>query len=157
MTHPNKDVDESTPPLPIFWQNFFVWLAGFMVFFTLRRIFELSPRPAEISLIELVFFVGVFILGRRQLVTAKKTGKSRWQATVELSSSLVMVLGLLILCRLGVGWLANHFDGGWRLASGILKTDTLWLCCFLLAIYQPATKMRATSLSDKEQPMEAKP
>ena len=157
MPTPNKDVAAATQSLSLFWQNFFVWLAGFLVFLTLVKIFEYIPRPAEISLIEMGFFAGVFTLCTRHFAAAKSTGQSKWAALVEVSISLVMVLGLLSVITWGTDWLADRFAGNWRVAARIINADIVWLGCFLLAIYHPESKSAATSETDSETATEAKP
>lgn len=157
MTVPDKDVTESPQPLSLFWQNIFVWLAGFLVFLTLLQIFEHTPRLAEISLVELGFFAAVFILGRRHFVAATQKGQSKWATLVELSLALVMVLAVLGAAKWGVGWLADRFAGGWRVAERIISADIVWLGCFLLAIYHPGSKNAADSATETEAATEAKP
>lgn len=156
MTTPNKDVNESPQPLSLLWQNIFVWLAGFLVFLTLVKIFEYTPQPAEISLIEIGFFAAVFTLVRRHFAAAKLTGHSKWASLVELSLALVMVLAALSAARLGIDWLADRFAGGWRVAQRIINADIVWLGCFLLAIYHPPPKSATASDNNSEPAAETK-
>lgn len=152
----NKDVAAAPQSLSLFWQNIFVWLAGFWVFLTLVKIFEYTPRPAEISLIEMGFFAAVITLIRRHFSAAQHTGQRAWARLVEISAALVMVLGVLSAVIWGVDWLADRFSGNWRIAARILNADFVWLGCFLLAIYHPAINA-ATAASDSEPAAEAKP
>jgi hypothetical protein len=148
MTTPNKDVAADPQQLSLFWQNIFVWLAGFLVFKTMMTIFEYTPSPAEISLIELGFLAAVF---------TKQTGLSGWATLVEISVALVWVLAVLSAAKWGTDWLAGHFKGGWRVAARILNADIVWLGCFLLAIYHPGSKVAAESHSSDSQTAEDKP
>lgn len=157
MTTPNKDVAADPQQLSRFWQNVFVWLAGFLVYQTLLKIFEYTPRPAEVSLVELGFFGAVFTLCRRHFAGAKQTGQSGWATLVEMSVALVVVLVALAAAKWGVAWLADHFRGGWRVAERILNADIVWLGCFLLAIYHPGTKTTAESQAGSAPAVEDKP
>jgi hypothetical protein len=157
MTVPDKDVTETPQQLSLFWQNVFVWLAGFLLFLTLMKIFEYTPRPAEISLVELGFFAAVFTLGGRHFAAAKQTGQSKWAALVDMSAALVIVLGVLGATKLGVDWLAERFAGNWHIAARILNADIVWLGCFLLAIYHPGSKNTDEPPSDNDSATEAKP
>jgi hypothetical protein len=154
---PPKDVTESAQPLPLIWQNFFVWFAGLLVFLTLVKIFESTPRPAELSLVELGFFAAFFTLSGRHFAAAKQTGQSKWATLVDVSAALVIVLGVLGATKLGVSRMADHFAGGWRVAAHILNADIVWLGCFLLAIYHPGSKNAAISSAGSEPVTEAKP
>lgn len=156
MSISNKDVAAAPQSLSLFWQNIFVWLAGFLVFLTLVKIFEYTPRPAEISLIEMGFFAAVFTLIRRHFSAAKHTGQRTWATLVEISAALVMVFGVLIAVMWGIDWLADRSSGNWRIAARILNADLVWLGCFLLAIYHPAINA-APAASDSEPAAEAKP
>ena len=128
MPTPNKDVAAAPLTLSLFWQNIFVWLAGFLVFLTLVQMFEYSPRPAEI-----------------------------WATLVEMSAALVMVLGMLSAIIWGVDWLADRFSGNWRVAARILNADIVWLGCFLLAIFHPGSQRTAVSATEHESVTVAKP
>jgi hypothetical protein len=157
MTTPNEDVAAEPQQLSLFWQNIFVWLAGFLAFKTLMTIFEYTPSPAEISLIELSFLGAIFTLGHRHVQGAKHTGRSGWATLVDISVALVGVLSVLSAAKWGADWLAGHFKGGWRVAARILNADIVWLGCFLLAIYHPSTKVAAESRSSDSQTAEGKP
>ncbi len=156
MPTSNKDVAAAPQALSLFWQNIFVWLAGFLVLLTLVKIFEYTPRPAEISLIEMGFLAAAFTLIRRHFAVAKHTGQRTWATLVEISAALVMVLGALGAAMWGIEWLADRFSGNWRIAARILNADIVWLGCFLLAIYHPSNNA-ATAASDSEPAAEAKP
>ena len=153
----NKEVTPSAQTLPLFWQNAFVWLAGFIVIFTLVKVFEYRPNPAEISLLELGFFAAVFFMCRRHFEERAQAGESRWSALVELSLALVTVFALLIAVCAGVDWLAGKFSGNWRVAARILNSDMVWLGCFLLAIYHPGNKGSSTETTGNDADMEVKP
>lgn len=157
MPTSNKDVAAAPLTLSLFWQNIFVWLAGFLVFLTLVQIFEYSPRPAEISLIEMGFFAAVLTLTRRHFAAARQTGQSTWATLVELSAALVMVLGVLSAIIWGVDWLADRFSGNWRVAARILNADIVWLGCFLLAIFHPGSQRAAVSATEREPVTVVKP
>lgn len=156
MVVPEKDAAENSPKLPLLWQNIFVWLAGFFAFLTLVRIFEYTPRPAEISLVELIFFAAVFVLGRRQFAGGKQDGKSKWEVLVEISIALVIVLAVLAVVQWGSAWLGNTFGGGWYVLARIINADIVWLFCFLVAIYYPDIKS-ATDSQVSEPMAEIKP
>lgn len=153
----NKEVTPPPQKLPLFWQNAFVWLAGFIVIFTLVKVFEYRPNPAEISLLELGFFAAVFIMCRRHFEERAQAGESRWSALVELSLALVTVFTLFLAIRAGIDWLAGKFSGNWRVAARILNSDMVWLGCFLLAIYHPGNKESSTETSRNDTNLEDKP
>lgn len=152
MPTSNKDVAAAPQALSLFWQNIFVWLAGFLVFLTLVKIFEYTPRPAEISLIEMGFLAAAFTLIRRHFAAGQRT----WPTLVEISAALVMVLGVLSAVIWGVDWLADRFSGNWRIAARILNADIVWLGCFLLAVFHPGSKSPAGSAAESECTTEAK-
>jgi sterol desaturase/sphingolipid hydroxylase (fatty acid hydroxylase superfamily) len=157
MAVPDNEATESPKKLSLLWQNTFVWLAGFFAFLTLVRIFEYTLRPAELSVIELIFFAAVFILGRRQFAGANQDGRSKWEVLVELSIALVIVLAPLAAAKWGSAWLGNSFGGVWDVVARFINADIVWLFCFLLAIYHPDIKSAIDSQANSEPAAETKP
>ena len=156
MSTPDKDVAEKRQASTQNGLEIFLWLAGFFVYLTLKQIFEYTPLPTEISLVELGFLVAVPILCLRQFKAAKHAGQRTLDRLCEMSVALVIVLSVLSAAKWGVTWLANAYEGNWRMAARILNAEVVWLGCFLLAIYHPSNKA-ATAASDSESAAEAKP